>query len=144
MIHEWKRNEYLISTDRSKLNLEIIHDFLSRAYWSEGIPKELVKNLSGTLIALVCMSVSNRLASPASSQTSQHLATLAMSLFLKHIVVVGLVNGLWNQLYLAKSYRDFAAGCSPHATLTDCIARSVSLNSRRPNAGCKNTYRAST
>ncbi len=43
MLHEWKRDEYLISTDRSKLDVEVIHSFLTHSYWAEGIPKKLVK-----------------------------------------------------------------------------------------------------
>jgi GNAT superfamily N-acetyltransferase len=39
---EWKRNEYLISTDRSKIDLDMLHDFLSQSYWAEGIPKDIV------------------------------------------------------------------------------------------------------
>ncbi len=33
---------FLISTDRSKLDLEVIHKFLARSYWAEGIPRETV------------------------------------------------------------------------------------------------------
>lgn len=33
---------FLISTDRSKLDLDAIHSFLSRSYWAEGIPRETV------------------------------------------------------------------------------------------------------
>jgi len=40
---EWKRNELLISTDPARLDLEAIHAFLVRAYWCEGIPRELVQ-----------------------------------------------------------------------------------------------------
>jgi GNAT superfamily N-acetyltransferase len=38
-MHEWRRENYLISTDPTKINLDAVHDFLSRVYWSEGIPK---------------------------------------------------------------------------------------------------------
>ena len=41
--NEWKRNEYLISTDRSKIDLDMLCDFLSQSYWAEGIPKEIVR-----------------------------------------------------------------------------------------------------
>ena len=33
---------FLISTDRSKLDVEVIHRFLTRSYWAEGIPRETV------------------------------------------------------------------------------------------------------
>jgi len=43
MVHEWRRGEYLISTDSSRLDLTVIHDFLTRSYWAAGIPLEVVK-----------------------------------------------------------------------------------------------------
>jgi GNAT superfamily N-acetyltransferase len=44
MISEWQRGEYLISTDRDRLDLAFIHDFLSNdSYWARGRDFELVK-----------------------------------------------------------------------------------------------------
>jgi len=34
---------FLISTDRSKLDVDVIHGFLSRSYWALGIPRETVE-----------------------------------------------------------------------------------------------------
>ncbi|GAB3712954.1 GNAT family N-acetyltransferase [Spirosoma flavus] len=37
-------NDYSISTDKAKLNLDVIHQFLSQeAYWSQNIPLDVVK-----------------------------------------------------------------------------------------------------
>jgi N-acetylglutamate synthase-like GNAT family acetyltransferase len=33
---------FLISTDRSKLEVDVIHEFLARSYWAAGIPRETV------------------------------------------------------------------------------------------------------
>jgi N-acetylglutamate synthase-like GNAT family acetyltransferase len=33
---------FLISTDKSKLDLNVIHEFLSHSYWAAGIPRETV------------------------------------------------------------------------------------------------------
>ncbi|MGB6152651.1 MAG: GNAT family N-acetyltransferase [Pricia sp.] len=39
-----QKNEFFISTDRSKLDIDAIHDFLStKAYWCLNIPKENVE-----------------------------------------------------------------------------------------------------
>lgn len=38
-----ERDGCLISTDPARLDLDVIHGFLSRAYWSEGIPRALVE-----------------------------------------------------------------------------------------------------
>jgi GNAT superfamily N-acetyltransferase len=45
MSREWRRGEYLISTDRSRLNLGIIHDFLSTSYWAVGVLDDVVRRL---------------------------------------------------------------------------------------------------
>lgn len=33
---------FLISTDKSRLDLDLIHEFLSHSYWAAGIPRETV------------------------------------------------------------------------------------------------------
>lgn len=33
---------FLISTDRAKLDLDVIHNFLTRSYWAAGIPRATV------------------------------------------------------------------------------------------------------
>ena len=43
MVHEWRRGEYLISTDESRLDLTLIHNFLRTSYWAAGIPLEVVR-----------------------------------------------------------------------------------------------------
>ncbi|WP_309891028.1 hypothetical protein [Archangium sp.] len=35
--------DYVISTERSRLDLDVIHGFLTRSYWSPGIPRETVE-----------------------------------------------------------------------------------------------------
>jgi GNAT superfamily N-acetyltransferase len=39
---EWKKHNYLISTDKSKIDIDVVHGFLSESYWAKGIPKETV------------------------------------------------------------------------------------------------------
>ncbi|MFN2186044.1 MAG: GNAT family N-acetyltransferase [Anaerolineae bacterium] len=48
---EYQRNGYLISTDKARLDLALIHDFLSRfTYWAEGRPLAVVqKSIDGSL-----------------------------------------------------------------------------------------------
>ncbi len=40
---EWRRDPYLISTDRRKIDLDVVHGFLTTSYWSPGIPREVVR-----------------------------------------------------------------------------------------------------
>jgi GNAT superfamily N-acetyltransferase len=39
---EHRRGEFLISTDPARLDLDVIHGFLTNCYWAKGIPRELV------------------------------------------------------------------------------------------------------
>ncbi|HXJ86036.1 MAG TPA: GNAT family N-acetyltransferase [Candidatus Binatia bacterium] len=39
---ESRRGKFLISTDRTRLDLEVIHGFLTNCYWAKGIPGEVV------------------------------------------------------------------------------------------------------
>src|SRR5262252_8720768 len=37
------RGEYVISTDRSRIDVAAVHAFLSRSYWAPGIPEDTVR-----------------------------------------------------------------------------------------------------
>jgi GNAT superfamily N-acetyltransferase len=40
---EWRRDDYVISTDPGRLDRRLIHDFLARSsYWARDIPEEMV------------------------------------------------------------------------------------------------------
>jgi GNAT superfamily N-acetyltransferase len=43
MNYSVSKNEYLISTDKSKIDIEYVHAFLSQSYWSPGVPLQTVK-----------------------------------------------------------------------------------------------------
>jgi GNAT superfamily N-acetyltransferase len=43
MFETFERGEYSISTDPERLNLDAIHAYLVRSYWSEGIPRKTVE-----------------------------------------------------------------------------------------------------
>lgn len=43
MVHEWRQGEYLISTDKERLDIATIHGFLTTSYWAAGVPIEIVK-----------------------------------------------------------------------------------------------------
>jgi GNAT superfamily N-acetyltransferase len=43
-IYEVQQNEFFISTDKSKLDIKIIHDYLcNESYWAKNIPEEIVQ-----------------------------------------------------------------------------------------------------
>jgi GNAT superfamily N-acetyltransferase len=43
MTRGWQRDGYLISTDASMLDLEVVHAYLSRSYWAAGVPEDVVR-----------------------------------------------------------------------------------------------------
>jgi N-acetylglutamate synthase-like GNAT family acetyltransferase len=43
MIFEWQREQYTISTNRERLDFNVIHGFLTQSYWAAGVPMEIVK-----------------------------------------------------------------------------------------------------
>jgi GNAT superfamily N-acetyltransferase len=44
MAHEWKRGDYQISTDKTRFDLNLIHDFLNNeSYWATGRSLETIK-----------------------------------------------------------------------------------------------------
>jgi GNAT superfamily N-acetyltransferase len=51
---EWHKESFTITTDKTKINSETVHEFLSHSYWAEGIPIDVVKKcIEGSL----CFSV---------------------------------------------------------------------------------------
>ena len=43
MTREWRRGEYTISTDKRRVDLAAVHGYLTRSYWAEGIPRQIVQ-----------------------------------------------------------------------------------------------------
>lgn len=39
---QYRRDGFLISTNRARLDVDVIHDFLTNCYWCKGIPRETV------------------------------------------------------------------------------------------------------
>ena len=43
MVYEFKKRNYLISTDKRKLQIKVIHNFLTNSYWDKGCSLEVVQ-----------------------------------------------------------------------------------------------------
>jgi len=41
-IAEYRRGDFLISTDRKRIDLNVVHEFLTNCYWAKGISREVV------------------------------------------------------------------------------------------------------
>jgi GNAT superfamily N-acetyltransferase len=47
---DWQQGEYTITTDKSRIDINAVHHFLTNAYLAAGIPKETVeRSISGAL-----------------------------------------------------------------------------------------------
>jgi GNAT superfamily N-acetyltransferase len=45
-----RKNQFSISTDKNKFDIDVIHSFLTNSYWAEGIPKEIIqRSIAGSL-----------------------------------------------------------------------------------------------
>jgi GNAT superfamily N-acetyltransferase len=65
MEHESRRDGFLISTDRSLIDLEAVHSVLSNIYWSKGIPKEIVwRGIEGSITFGVYNTIAPQARSP--------------------------------------------------------------------------------
>ncbi|WP_226610943.1 GNAT family N-acetyltransferase [Marinobacter nauticus] len=42
---EWRKDEYLITNDRSKVQLEVVHRLLAVTYWGDRRPREIVDRM---------------------------------------------------------------------------------------------------
>jgi GNAT superfamily N-acetyltransferase len=40
---EWARDEFLISTDRNRLDIDAVHEYLSGTYWAAGMPRSVLE-----------------------------------------------------------------------------------------------------
>jgi GNAT superfamily N-acetyltransferase len=48
---EWERGEFVVSTDRSRLDLDMVHGYLASSYWAAGMPRALLeRSIENSLI----------------------------------------------------------------------------------------------
>jgi GNAT superfamily N-acetyltransferase len=40
---EWTRDDYTISTDLRRMDVDAIHAYLTQSYWAEGVPRAIVE-----------------------------------------------------------------------------------------------------
>ena len=43
MHREWHRDGFTVSTDPARLDMDMLHGFLSTCYWSRGIPRDVME-----------------------------------------------------------------------------------------------------
>lgn len=50
MVYEYRKEQFLISTDPTRLDFDVIHSYLTRSYWTPGIPREQVEKAASNSI----------------------------------------------------------------------------------------------
>lgn len=47
---EWTKDDYHISTNKEKIDIPYVHQFLSQSYWAQNIPADVVRrSIEGSL-----------------------------------------------------------------------------------------------
>jgi hypothetical protein len=59
-ITEHRKGKFVISTDKERFDLDVVHGFLTECYWAEGIPREVVARPSRIRFALACIVMASR------------------------------------------------------------------------------------
>ena len=73
-IIERHRGEFVISTDPARLDLDVIHGFLTNCYWARGIPREVVAR---SIEHSLCFGVYDGKAQVAFARVISDFATIA-------------------------------------------------------------------
>src|SRR6202051_4811722 len=71
---EQRRGEFLVSTDPARLDLDVIHGFLTNCYWAKGIPREVVAR---SLEHSLCFGVYDSSAQVGFARVISDFATIA-------------------------------------------------------------------
>lgn len=40
---EWTRGQYLVSTDRARVDFDVVHAYLRSSYWAKGMPRDVLE-----------------------------------------------------------------------------------------------------
>jgi GNAT superfamily N-acetyltransferase len=49
-VQEWRRDGYVISTDPARIDVDVVHGYLTRSYWAGGISRDVVaRSVAGAL-----------------------------------------------------------------------------------------------
>jgi GNAT superfamily N-acetyltransferase len=53
-VHEYRRGELLVTTDRSRIDVGVVHGYLASCYWAGEIPREIVER---SILSSYCFSL---------------------------------------------------------------------------------------
>ena len=114
------QEEFHISTDKSLLDLELIHHFLQDAYWSKNIPIDIVEK---SIENSVCFGVYNAAEQVGFARVVTDYATFA---YLGDVFILEPFQGLGLAKWLIPNCRDCADGCW-RPKMPNCFMKNVAL-----------------
>ena len=89
------KDKFYISTEKEKMDIDLIHSFLTRSYWAEGISKEIVR---GSVEGAVCFGVfeNDKQAMPAGRQVgfARMITDKATFAYLADVFIIDEYRGL--------------------------------------------------
>jgi GNAT superfamily N-acetyltransferase len=145
--------EYLISTDPTNLNLDLIHKFLSEhSYWAQGIPRAVVARSIANSLCFGVYAVSNTSPRPDWLQVGFARVTTDRTTFayLADVFILpehrgqGLSKRLMGAILAHPDCKAYAVGCLPPRTPTSFTEDSGLPDSLSPIASCSVTTQTST
>ena len=123
-IVEHRRGEFLISTDPARLDLDVIHGFLTNCYWAKGIPREVVAR---SIEHALCFGIYD--GSGAQVAFARVISDFATVAYVGDVFVIdshrgrGLGKWLMETIRNIPRCRDCGDGSSPPATHMSFICR---------------------
>jgi GNAT superfamily N-acetyltransferase len=131
-MNDMNEQDYEISTDKTRLDLEMIHDFLAnRSYWSAGVPFSVVeKSIENSL----CFGVYDKGRQVGFGRVVTDFATIAYVgdiFILEHYRGRGWGKSLSKPLWIILNCKACVCGYSEQKTLMIFIGNTVSRKWRR-------------
>ena len=71
---EYQRDDFTISTDRARLDIDSIYQFLTNCYWAQGVPKDVV---SRSIQHSLCFGIYNEVGQVGFARVISDYATFA-------------------------------------------------------------------
>jgi GNAT superfamily N-acetyltransferase len=97
---EQRRGDFLVSTDRRRLDLDLIHEFLTNCYWAKGIPREIVAR---SIEHSLCFGVYDETA--ASSHNSENEVRRGVQVGFARVVSDFATVAYLGDVFVVESYR---------------------------------------
>jgi GNAT superfamily N-acetyltransferase len=134
---EWRRDDYVISTERERLDVDLIHKFLSESsYWAIGRPLEVVRrSIEHSLAFGIYQGERQQIGFARVITDYATFAWIADVFVLEEFRGRGLGKWLVEIILGHPSCRRFVAGCWRRKTRMNSIAPTAFRSCSVPNAG---------